>query len=621
MNQVLPQFLYEKEITLAQIKKEQNDKVIIDTNSSKVISKVQEILLKYIQNDRSKLYFQSTFYPTTNSTEIYRRQEVLQLIFQNELQKLDNLSELFIQIPQIRFPFSILTCDKEIYTNFEDKIAIQLFTEKELQEIEYQGDFTKETFVISNERYLGNIKQLRENELSDLITGYFNSKKIEMIQILQDNLSKIDESIFFKIKDLFKLKSRFNWNLEEISKLLQINYKEEQLDALNYIQSLQSKIDIQNEELKKIIQKTQLQLQGDDLIELLNSDDIISLKQRLQNSVKDEINTFEKKIREELKQLDFKDQILFSQKTYPLQLDEDILDKLYEELEEKEFEKSIDYYLSFSNPKELDIKSAIEYLLCYDVLYSIQQELSDSKSYPKLSDKLFIEEISNIFIKNATPISYALNSNSIQDISLNNERVSILTGANSGGKTTLLELILSTQYLSMCGFSIQSNSNKEIQIPDVEEIIYLKKFTGTQGSGAFEQTIKQLLSIISTPTKKLLLIDEFEAITEPGAAAKILITFLEEISKCEVFCVGVSHLGEDIKSHIENKNINSIRIDGISATGLDDKGNLMTNHQPQFNQLGSSTPELILQRIYQNEKFFKDKDLGIKTILEKMMNS
>ena len=38
-------------------------------------------------------------------------------------------------------------------------------------------------------------------------------------------------------------------------------------------------------------------------------------------------------------------------------------------------------------------------------------------------------------------------------------------------------------------------------------------------------------------------------------------------------------------------------------SGLDEQGNLITKHQPQFYELGKSTPELIMQRILQDNKF------------------
>jgi dsDNA-specific endonuclease/ATPase MutS2 len=276
----------------------------------------------------------------------------------------------------------------------------------------------------------------------------------------------------------------------------------------------------------------------------------------------------------------------------------------------------IDFYISFSTPTTNDIVQATHIVLCADLLYSIQQfyftNSGEQLIQPLIADSLMYENAQNPLITNATPISYALNAESVQSTTLNNEMVSILTGANSGGKTTLLELLLTSQYLSSCGLLLQASY---AQVPLVEEIVYLKKFSGTQGAGAFEQTIKELLQIISTTTTKLLLIDEFEAITEPGAAATILTHFLQEVSKQSIYCVSVSHLGSEIQSYIQQHNITSIRIDGISAKGLDEKGNLLTNHQPEFNSFGRSTPELILKRVQNDSKFINSLNSNAQELL------
>ena len=669
------ELLYIKQLSFSEIKKTQEQRVEVDSNSSKVIKKIQEIILKKISHHNSKLYFSKALYPTHNITEITRRQhhikELMQIIKSKNVEfekekiekreknslKLTNIEELFTNQLPIRFPYTLYTCDRDIYNEFENfsssifnSISIQLLSEKELQEIEHQGDFNKETFVVSDERYLGEITQLRSKELYQLIQGFTNSKRVKEISIINSNANMICPAIAKHIKELFKLCHDFSWDITTISQVLKHPFKEHQEQEFSFIKNLEEKIAHKNIKLKEVIQKTQLQLQGEDLIDLLHSDNVEELKKKLQQVVIDEINVFEKELREDLKSRGFKDRVLITKKSYPLTIDDDIKDELIDEFEGVQFQKELDYYFSFSTPKQDDISIAIEYLLCYDVIYSLFSAFmcdDDNNnvwdSYPQFSNSLYLEDILNIFIPKGTPVSYALHSNSIKDVKLKNEKVAILTGANSGGKTTLLELLLSSQYLGMCGFPLHSTSDISLELLDVEEIIYLKKFTGTQGSGAFEQTIKQLLSIMSQDTKKLLLIDEFEAITEPGAAAKILIAFLEEIasvtskedsskgdSKKQTYCVAVSHLGKDILKHLQTQSITSIRVDGISAKGLDESGNLVTNHQPMFNELGSSTPELILKRIYQDEHFFKSidryslktdtlKSHKLKLILEKMM--
>ena len=92
-----------------------------------------------------------------------------------------------------------------------------------------------------------------------------------------------------------------------------------------------------------------------------------------------------------------------------------------------------------------------------------------------------------------------------------------------------------------------------------------------------------------------------------------------ELNQKDINAIAVSHLGLEIKDYLELKKTKSIRIDGISAQGLDEAGNLVTTHQPQFYELGKSTPELILKRIIQDESFWKNKSKDAKDILMKMI--
>ena len=53
------------------------------------------------------------------------------------------------------------------------------------------------------------------------------------------------------------------------------------------------------------------------------------------------------------------------------------------------------------------------------------------------------------------------------------------------------------------------------------------KAGGTQSAGALEQTLLQLAKVVSNENAKLILADELEAITEPGAGARIIAGMLE----------------------------------------------------------------------------------------------
>jgi len=89
-----------------------------------------------------------------------------------------------------------------------------------------------------------------------------------------------------------------------------------------------------------------------------------------------------------------------------------------------------------------------------------------------------------------------------------------------------------------------------------------------------------------------MLVDEFEAITEPGSAADLLhglVTLTVERSALGVY---VTHLAADLEPLPE-----AARTDGIFAEGLTRELALEVDYQPRFGTVGRSTPEFIVSRL------------------------
>ena len=106
----------------------------------------------------------------------------------------------------------------------------------------------------------------------------------------------------------------------------------------------------------------------------------------------------------------------------------------------------------------------------------------------------------------------------------------------------------------------------------------------------------ELANVVSDPTPKLILADELEAITEPGAGAKIIAGMLEAANKHEHTCMLlVTHLAKDIMDATEL----DLRVDGIEAKGLNQNLELIVDRNPRRNYLARSTPELIVKRLVQ----------------------
>lgn len=207
----------------------------------------------------------------------------------------------------------------------------------------------------------------------------------------------------------------------------------------------------------------------------------------------------------------------------------------------------------------------------------------------------------NLFLTNAVPIEYAVGKSSMNSGigKLNEARVILLSGVNSGGKTSTLDLLAQVAILAHMGFPVPA---KECKLGVVEEFYYFGKSKGTMDAGAFESTIKDF-SAVANKNTKIVLTDEMESITEPGASAKIISGILEELDDNNGLGVFVSHLAESILKNTTHK----IRVDGIEAKGLDENLNLIVDRNPRYNYLARSTPELIVERLarkYENIEFY-----------------
>ncbi|QIO24297.1 helix-hairpin-helix domain-containing protein [Haloarcula sp. JP-L23] len=170
--------------------------------------------------------------------------------------------------------------------------------------------------------------------------------------------------------------------------------------------------------------------------------------------------------------------------------------------------------------------------------------------------------------------------------------VTVLSGVNSGGKTSTLDLVALVTTLAHMGLPVPAESAR---IGRVAELHYHAKTQGTLDAGAFESTLREfgaLVTDITTDRSVMVLVDELESITEPGAAATIIAGILESLTEREATGVFVSHLAEDILEASDA----DLAIDGIQAAGLVD-GELRVNRSPVKGQLARSTPELIVEKL------------------------
>ncbi|WP_254863324.1 MutS-related protein [Halovivax gelatinilyticus] len=194
------------------------------------------------------------------------------------------------------------------------------------------------------------------------------------------------------------------------------------------------------------------------------------------------------------------------------------------------------------------------------------------------------------------PVTYALGDHGVEHASAaagtpGTERVSVLTGANSGGKTTLLETLCQVVVLASMGLPVPADS---AEVTPVDSLVFHRRHASFN-AGVLESTLKSIVPPLSGDDRTLMLVDEFEAITEPGSAADLLHGLVTLTVDRDALGVFVTHLAEDLEPLPD-----AARVDGIFAEGLNPDLELIVDYQPRFGSLGRSTPEFIVSRLVAN---------------------
>lgn len=332
-----------------------------------------------------------------------------------------------------------------------------------------------------------------------------------------------------------------------------------------------------DEELKNSIKN--VDIGGDEVLDLLNND----LPPKIEKIFEAIISKGREKLLE-LTQIDFDPYI----KKYPIEIDENELERVEQEQqnikENKLYDKKISIAQELATIKE-KAEEELNETLKFDYEFTL-----GSFAYTYNLNKPQISE--NLKIKQAINLNLALKNN-IQKINYNltpKENIALLTGANSGGKTTLLETIGQISIMTQMGLPIAA---EEAEIKILDEIYYFSKGRSLD-AGAFESFLNVFMPIATDNTEKLVLLDELEGITELEAAVKIISSFIEMLKETKSYAIIVTHMAKELSRYTD------VRIDGIEAKGLDENYNLIVDRTPKMNTLARSTPELILKRIYEN---------------------
>jgi dsDNA-specific endonuclease/ATPase MutS2 len=181
------------------------------------------------------------------------------------------------------------------------------------------------------------------------------------------------------------------------------------------------------------------------------------------------------------------------------------------------------------------------------------------------------------------PVDYAVGRGEIAE-----GDVAVLTGANSGGKTTLLETLCEVVLLAQMGVPVPAD---EARVSVFDDVVFHRRHSSFN-AGVLESTLRSVVPPLTEDDDALMLVDEFEAITEPGSAADLLHGLVTLTVDRDAVGVFVTHLADDLEPLPDEA-----RVDGIFAEGLDDDLELNVDYQPRFGTVGRSTPEFIVSRL------------------------
>ena len=356
-----------------------------------------------------------------------------------------------------------------------------------------------------------------------------------------------------------------------------------------------------HQEVDQAMQNVKLDLSGSDMLEALA--DAASLQRKLAQQTSDAIEQAIESATDEIANLlstvGVRCPRTIFKSEWPTKVDRNTLDGIDSQLEELWKTTKSDRLISLARrlaPLKTKCEKSLRKLVELDQWLTIGRwAKSVDATMPEICDHgISIKEGRHLLIDGTPdPVDYGLGNCAQKE---DRQSIALLTGANSGGKTTMLELLAHCTILAHMGLPVPA---KSARVGRIESLHVLAKAGGTQSAGALEQTLLQLADVVSNNNSKLILADELEAITEPGAGARIIAGMLEAAESHSGTCMLlVTHLAPSIIEAAGKE----MRTDGIEARGLDENLELIVDRTPRRNHLARSTPELIVRRLVERSQ-------------------
>lgn len=346
------------------------------------------------------------------------------------------------------------------------------------------------------------------------------------------------------------------------------------------------------EQLRELIRQKDVTIEGTDLLSLVEQG--AGIDSLLARELKDEFDTVIAEAHTDLVEtLDLNEdeagkarQLFPVEPTFPVEYDEATLTDLREDLMSARDQRAMALKRELASELADHVdpaKALIHEALELDVEFAIAKFADDYMGT--------IPEFGGTGIAFTDARSPLLDESldAIEPVSYQVDGVTVLSGVNSGGKTSLLDLIAAIVILAHMGFPVPAAT---AQVQRLDALYYFEQSQGTLDAGAFEATLRDLGDMATDEQRKLVLVDELESFTEPGASAKIIAGILERLHAEGTPAIFVSHMAREIR----DETAFDLPIDGIEAIGLED-GELVVDRSPVKNHLARSTPELIVEKL------------------------
>ncbi|WP_338740692.1 helix-hairpin-helix domain-containing protein [Haloplanus salilacus] len=364
-----------------------------------------------------------------------------------------------------------------------------------------------------------------------------------------------------------------------------------------------------NDHLRTAIRERDVTIEGTDFLSLVEQGARVDAL--LSRELEDEFDRAVEKAREGLvdalaleDEADLAERVFGGDLTFPVEHDEDAVSRLRTELTAARDRRAArlkselaDDLRALRDPVERLVRAALE----RDVELAVARFADDFDcTLPEIGD-----DVTGIAVEGGRSPLLDVAFADVEPVDYSASGVTLLSGVNSGGKTSTLDLLALVTTLAHMGLPVPADAAR---VERVDELHYYAKSQGTLDAGAFEATLRDFADLADGTDSRLVLVDELESITEPGASAKIIAGILESLDGGDVTAVFVSHLAGEIRDAAGI----DVAVDGIEAVGLVD-GELRVNRSPVTDHLARSTPELIVEKLAEDS----DRDGFYARLLEK----